>query len=476
MRSPDLRKAFKRTTGRADTPIMDASRPAPFAARLADERGIALVSVVLLSSILFSLGAVVIGRSLSDYNQVRGDRRFEQTIQVADSGVDRTLFKVGADPTYSTGETLPDADSFPTTEEAWVLDAAADNPAVKVAEGEWVVVKPSNASVIYSIGYVPSRAAPVKTRLIRAVYDLAPFVPNTAILTAGDLEISGSVEVTGVAGSIHANGDIAMNGGPAVDGYVSAGGDYDTGNSTIGDPANSGGGKPPREVPLVDPRESYALSEYDLCPDGTVRGGPSFSGPERNLTTTPCAGGTAPGWTTGVEYRGWTHQGEDWKYNSGTAYDGVYYVYHGSVQISGSPGSAATPWNVTIMAEAQGSGAGEPGHCPHTGGDIDVSGSPVMRPFPAAAPLLLIAGRDLELTGTGLAGDASLDGVIAVHEQFKLSGTKTINGIVLANDYCHTAGSPVDKSTISGTITINYDGGLEVPLGLTIRTTHWNEI
>src|SRR5688572_31070147 len=76
--------------------------------RLTDERGIAMVSVVGMSAILFAIAAIVMTRNISDYNQVRHDRRFEQAIQVADSGVDHTLFKVGAAQTYTTGETVPD--------------------------------------------------------------------------------------------------------------------------------------------------------------------------------------------------------------------------------------------------------------------------------------------------------------------------------------------------------------------------------
>src|SRR5687768_8372368 len=174
----------------------------------ADERGIALVSVVGMSAILFAIAAIVMTRNISDYNQVRNDRRFEQAIQVADSGVDHTLFKVGAEQTYTTGETVPDFGGDAAAEEAWVLENAADNALVTTPEGQWATIRPENAEVIYSVGYVPTRANPFKVRVIRAAYDYAPFVPSVAILTDGDLKISGNPSIEGAGGSVHANGDI----------------------------------------------------------------------------------------------------------------------------------------------------------------------------------------------------------------------------------------------------------------------------
>lgn len=448
--------------------------------RLADERGIAMVSVVGMSAILFAIAAIVMSRNFSDYNQVRSDRRFEQAIQVADSGVDHTLFKVGATPTYTTGETLPDFGGDKDAEEAWVLSNAADNALVTTPEGQWATIRPSNAAVIYSVGYVPTRANPFKVRVIRAAYDYAPFVPSVAILTNGDLQLGGNASITGAGGSVHANGNVIMGGTPSVSGYVSSSGTCaGCAGPGVGDPANSGGGKPAREVPLINPRENYGLSEYDLCPTGEIRTGPSYAvadGNPPNTSGTPCEGTILPG-----VYRGWTFQGPDaskggvWKYNDQTAYNGVYYIYQGSATITGNPGTAAIPWKVTLFAEATPSGGGEPGHCPHVGGDIDAAGGGDVRPNSKGLGLHLIAGRDLQMSGTP---GNTWQGVYAAHEQFELRGDVQMNGVIIANDYCDTAGSPVTQNVINvgGSASLNYDGGLEVPLGRRIRTTHWNEL
>jgi hypothetical protein len=463
--------------------------------RCSDERGIAMVSVVGMSAILFGFATIVMTRSISDYNQVRHDRRFEQAIQVADSGVDHMLFKLGTDLTYTTGETVPDFGGDVAAEEAWVLENVDDaepdcnttgcNQLVTTPEGQWATIRPVNAEVIYSVGYVPTRANPFRTRVIRAAYDYAPFVPSVAILTDGDLVISGNPSISGAGGSVHANGDIEFNGNPTVEGYASAVGECDgCVPPTVGDAANSGGGMPEREVPLIDPRENYFMSEYDLCPDATVRTGPSYSaggGFFPNSTLTPCNGQILEDTGGGDEYRGWKmsgtdvgNQGAKWDMSGNTGYDGVYYVYQGSAKVSGTPGSSATPWNLTILAEAVGTGE-EPTHCPHVGGDIGISGNPVMRRHDKAQPLHLIAGRDLEVSGNP---GVSYEGVLAAHEQFSISGNPSITGAIIANDYCDTSGSPVSEPEIevSGNPNIFYDGTLEIPLGRRIRTTHWNEL
>ena len=461
--------------------------------RLTDERGIAMVSVVLMGAILFGIAATVMTRNISDYNQVRSDRRFEQAIQVADSGVDHTLYKVGATPSYTTpGDTLPaDYGSWTlAAEETWVRANVVDNPVVTTPEGEWATIRPRNTAgelvdVIYSVGYVPTREDPFKVRIIRAAFDMAPFVPGAAVLTDGDLHISGQAHIGGSAGNVHSNGDVTLEGSPTIDGYASASGNYTIiGVPTVGDPANSGPNKPPREVPLVDPRENYVMSEYDLCPNGDVRTGPSYSGADGppNTTGLPCGGallGNAA--TPPTEYKAWDrHLGSDpskgarWRLDGPTGHDGVYYIYQGSAEVSGAPGKT-TPWSVTIFAEATPASGGEPGHCPHVGGDIDVSGNPTMRRHDKAQPLQFVAGRDLKVAGNP---GTTYEGVLAAHEQFSLSGSPTVKGVVIANDYCDSTGSPVPIPLveITGSATITYDGNLEVPLGRRVRTTHWNEI
>jgi hypothetical protein len=134
----------------------------------------------------------------------------------------------------------------------------------------------------------------------------------------------------------------------------------------------------------------------------------------------------------------------------------------------------ANPWKVSIFAEAISSGS-EPDHCPHQGGDIVVAGGGNMKRHDTSQPLHLIAGRDLQLHGNP---GTHWEGVYAAHEQFDITGNTDLTGVIIANDYCDSSGSPVSDATVnlSGSAHIDYDGLLEIPIGRRIRTTHWNEL
>lgn len=443
-----------------------------------DERGLAMPMVIIAIMLVFLFGAILTARSVADQNQVSGLRLWEQALHAADAAVDHALFRLTEDRAYTTGETLPTfADD--AAERAWVFEQVADNPAKRTREGEWALVKPSNDNVIFGVGWTPSKAKATKRRLVRIEYDFAPFIPTTAILTDGDLKFSGNPDVLGANGSAHANGNVTVSGNPNFSGHLSASGTYtNTGSPTFGDPANTGGGRPRIEVPRIDPRENYAMSQYDLCPNGEVRAGPAYPGPEApNASNLPCQGALLDV-ATSSEYRGWKMPGDaKWDYGADTSYDGVYYLYQGSAKVAGNPGSDANPWRVTIFAEPGVTGD-EWQHCPHSRGDIQVSGNPRIKPHLSAHPLLLIAGRDLEVSGNPSGSSESYEGVLAAHEQFKVNGNPNFRGTLIANDRCNTDGSPVDQSTVhfSGNPTLTYNGGEEVPLGGTVRITHWLEL
>jgi hypothetical protein len=390
----------------------------------------------------------------------------------------------------NTGEVPPLPFASLQAEREWVLDqadAAAATRLESTREGDWIAMRPVGAPVIYSVGYVPSYDAPRKIRVVRAEYDFSPYSPGTAILTDGDLLLSGNAGAEGAIPNAHGNGDVEIQGSVSVDGYVSASGDYsETGNPNVGDPDNSGGGTPVIEVPEIDPRDNYSMSEYDLCPDGSVRTGPNYDAAGlldvngapavASSDTTPCNGSVLA--LDG--FRGWAKQGDDasegaqWRY-TGTGTDhGVYYIYLGSATIAGIP-SSGTPWEVTIFAEASGSGTDEP-DCPHVGGDIDISGNAATVFHDKAEGLGFIAGRDLEMTGSPGSGNSSYTGVHAAHEQFEITGTASLDGAVIGDDACDTPGSPAGPtSEVGGNVTITFDGA-SVPLGSNIRTTLWLEI
>jgi hypothetical protein len=451
-------------------------------ARLADEQGIAMITVVVIGTIVFLLGVVMAMRSIRSLNQVVAQRSWERALHVAETGIHRTLYELVNDPAYNTGEVVPASFASPQAEEDWVRAAAADNPLVTTAHGQYRIVKPSNDTVAYGVGWVPDTGDPSATRVIRTEYDYSPFrMRNVAILTDGDLYISGNPTVSGTGGSVHSNQDVTISGNPNIEGTATAVDGYTvTGNPTIGDPANSGGGRPPLFVPTVNPRDNYDMSEYDLCPDGNVRTGPSYGGPEPpNLTDTPCMG-TVLADADSITYRGWKKTGDDpskgakWDYGGNDAYDGVYYIYLGSATIGGNAGDAADPWRLTLLVESSSVGL-EPLHCPHIGGDIEVSGNVAMQYHDKGTPLLFVAGRDLKISGNP---DQFHEGFMAAHEQFNISGNPVLNTALIANDKCDSIGSAVAQPDheISGNPLITYNGQFEAPLGRNIRITLWLEL
>lgn len=457
-----------------------------------DQRGMSMVAVILVGMIIAVIAVVMVSRSVSDLNQARFDRNWQRSLHVADAGIDHVLYQLSVDDTFSTGETPP---AFATlaAEKAWALSIATDaglplSRVTDVTEGAWVIIKPDTGNAIYSVGFVPDRevgpsgAAADNIRVLRVAYDFAPFVPVAAFLSDGDIHVKGSTNTDGVTGHIHANGDVTSQGGGSdVAGTVTAAGNADLGGfGTIGDVPNSGSGKPPIFVPEPVMEDYFDLAEFILCPDGTIRAGPSYPDAatiKPSSYAAPCSGqllGDVAG--TGIEYQGWSwmgyhagSKGGQWRYNENDARDGSYYIHAGSVDISGNPGDASNPWNVTIAASAvPGTDTCATGII---GGDIELRGTPVAVPY--NEPALFVARRDISMSGNA-GGD--LSGVLWAYEQIEMTGSARLVGSVIVNDACDTPGSMVNQTEYGGNAEIIYDGGAEVPGGDQIRITHWNEL
>src|ERR671915_377484 len=125
------------------------------AGRANDEQGIALVSVALVSAILFLLASVMLTRGIVDIGQTGREARWERALHVAEAGIDHAVFQLDQDEAWDTGETAP-AFADRAAEEAWIRDQADDHAPEAAPGGEWSVVKPDNAQFVYAVGYVPS--------------------------------------------------------------------------------------------------------------------------------------------------------------------------------------------------------------------------------------------------------------------------------------------------------------------------------
>jgi hypothetical protein len=454
--------------------------------RVSEERGLALISVIGIGSVLLGLTAIVAVQSVNNLSQARHQKYFEQAIQVADMGINDTLFRLSENEDYDTGEPKPPNFANTAAEKTWVLgkattawnktDVYGRARLQTTPEGQWISVKPKDSNLIYAVSYLPSYADQDVVRVLRAQYDFGATPVDYGIMTGGDLEL-GPKHQKHKPGSVHANGSVTVTGKGEVEGSISASGSYTPGsNMNVGDPTNTGGNFPKRTVPPVTPRDYYSLSEYDLCPDGSITEGPAFDD-SGNDPDEPCDGQELEDDATTTPYRGWTMTGTDaskgaiWTYADKKAYPGSYYIYQGSAEIT----QKVKGWQVTIMAEATPQGTAEP-HCPHVGGDIHITndGGKQDKWVPSAAgdPFLMIAGRDLHLDADAHFHKAQ--GLVVAHEGFDLGAHFILTGSVIAGGVCDTAGSPVGSTSRTGHAHISYQR-YELFL-LPIRQTTWLEL
>jgi hypothetical protein len=401
----------------------------------------------------------------------------EQSLHIAEQGVDETIAMIDLNPFFNTDATfgaMPGGALTPAQEEAWVRAALAAAPAsaVKASPGGQVItIKPANRYVIYAAGYVPSRATAKRVRVVKSEYlPESTFSPAHALLSGGDLTVSGNPTVSGLGGSVHTNGYLVISGSPLVAGDVTAAGTM----SQSGSPSVGGvkaAGVPAVDIPSIDPRTvwnrharspRYAGNWWDLCPDGSVRL------PDGSA---PCQGSVVAASATTTAFRGWRLSGSSWTVSGNDgSFHGIYYAYQRDIKVSGMPGSSGTPWRATLIAEAEETGVS--GDCPVLSrGDIEISGNARMTGF--LEGLSLMAGRDLKITGVT---SQQLSGVMAAHEQFTVSGTPTLVGSIIAEAECDSAGSLTHASSVSGNMSVTYDSDLEIPAGDEVRTTLWLEL
>lgn len=446
--------------------------------RTRDEAGIAMILVVLVAMLM--LAAALLAADLTDVSITGSGKHveYERELHLAEKGIDQVLARLQQDDAYyTTTATAPAIGATQEEEKAWALAQLAATTATVAPDGNYAFVKPSGRNVVYAIGWGRSRTGPADGRLLKAEYLFSTYHPEGAIMTGGDLEISGNAGIDGILGDVHANGDIDFSGSAAsVSGNVTASGSI-TGDGGVSVGGDSTSGAPQATLPPVDPLEMWSLlspnytgavvgsnytgSWYDLCSDGTARA------PDGGA---PCGGTVLYNAATATQaYRGWTWKSSNstWQKDGSGEYGGVYFVDGANAEISKSPGSASTPWQATVITN----GVAVPGGCETINGDISVSGSPVMNGF--ITGLSLVAGRDLHITGNP---NQSFNGVLAAHEQVFVSGNPTLVGSLLAESACDTPGSPVDVTSVSGSMSITYNDDVDVQLGNLIRTSLWLEL
>lgn len=283
----------------------------------------------------------------------------------------------------------------------------------------------NNTLIIRAVGYASNNASVVLEAL------LAP-VELGAIVTDGDLTISGNVTVTGgTEASVHSNGDLTIDGGSAsVSGGISASGEY-TG------PAGGVEGAAEKPLPKIRAADYKNRAGYILSADGLVK-----------LSDGSVACDPGPSGNGCSATYGWTFDGPGaWSIqNAGTVND-TFYV-EGSATITSNP-----VLTITIIAE----------------GSINISGKPQL--IAHTNELLFVTDADLDISG-GATTDVTVQGQMLVHEQISISGGVTLGGQLVVEDA--TSVDPlVETNSISGNVTIDYNGTLGTNL---FFVTGWREV
>lgn len=260
-----------------------------------------------------------------------------------------------------------------------------------------------------------------------------------AIITNGDLTVSGSVEiVAGNNGGVHSNGNLSMSNtteitginpddpldvaGGLANGTATSSGTYTAGVGTI-TTGDDGGGYALKTLPKVRASFYRSWADYILESSGQLTcakaGGCSFttySGPLGLIATTVswangdtiCDASSNPHNQCRARF-GWVYDDGDQSWtmnlNSPTHPDGTFYA-EGAASISGSPGSAADPVDLTLLAE----------------GSIDISGAANVTPN--STELLFVTDGDLQITGNFNMPLA--EGQILVHEQVRINASAVV--------------------------------------------------
>lgn len=432
-----------------------------------DEQGAALVMVMFLGLALVAVATALTVRAARQVMNVALEADHEQALQVAETGLNQGLMLLQDSGAFTTGEVAPTFANR-SAERDWieaVAEQASPSRLVAAPHGEYVVIKPVNADVVYAVGYAPNRAADSRRiRVLRAELGFrsipGSYFATYALLSGRDLGLNGNPAVfSGRVVGVHANGFLDVSGSTSISACLSASGGARI-SGAVSQPAGCAapGNQVAIEVPMISPRALWVRSQYDMCPDGRVRAGPAHPTLGRTAANRPCTGsiiGDASTTLLGWKFTGCcdAKMGAKWDYDTDFPTDGVFYFFEGSVKIPKSAGTGLDPWHVTLIVEPSGT-------CPSAvGGDVDISGNPTMVAHAGGGNLVVAAGRDLRISGSPQA-----TGVFGAHEQIVVSGNPELTeSSLLAEDACDSTTSNEHSSFVSGNPTITNAGEVATP-------------
>lgn len=495
------------------------SRLAPDDAR---DDGFALILVIATVGIILSFVTIVGVVAIRSQHSSTQHTSFEQSLAVAEYGLNQGLSRVdatyaaspgadytspasGADCNAATvhwGDLSPATGTAASTNERlwareWLLQIATKPGCLRSATkpaAQYVLMKPAGRQTVYAMSFVPSfAAANAQSRLLKAEYIFAPYKPSEAVLTNGDLTLDSSTTVTTASSGasslagVHSNGSISVQGNPSVGGLVSSTGtSTGTSNKFSANPGGAISTTPVELVPVVSALQVYLRDEplyvtnasstwYDLCADGKARA-PSSGGPCQSGAMV--LGDYSNG---GLFNNSWSFQPAGssscptaapcWLAGKNMP-DGVYFVNGADVAMASGLGNTSTS-HATIIAAAQ-----TEGQCPDVGGNIIWDHTNIATP--ALSGLFMLADADLQTGSNFSAGSDDghghvVSGAFIAGDQINMqTSSNGAFGSVIAGDQCKAAGTPVSANEIKNP-SVYFDPGASAPISGVLDTTLWLE-
>lgn len=424
---------------------------------LREDRGVALPITILLLVVLGLLAVVATQWSSQDIKRTDKYYKAREAFYIAEAGVQQAIDLMNYDSSGNSPGTEIDAGGFDNVLSNLVTDNSARLTNVSFANGSYNVTvtdnddndgdlsdDDDNAIIVTSVGTKGSSTVTLEAVVTRRLYR-----GDHALTTEGDLGGNGSFTINGTNGSIHSNSSVTISGGSATitQGATATG-------SCTGDRCVAAG-VAPVSIPIIEPSDLKSYADYILQSDGTIK---DSSG--NIYTFTNPGGGHWSTSTTGdgdALFSGLRLQSGTWKASNSAITDGMFYV-EGDFSTTGCPSG----WETSIIAE---------GYI-NFGGNADVLNYKDSSDTTDIQNLFLVAGTDIEFSGSP---SNTIQGFMAAKDQVSISGTVLLEGALVASDIS-TSENLVTGNTISGSLTLTYNGDLSSPfLGNKVTVISWQE-
>lgn len=288
--------------------------------------------------------------------------------------------------------------------------------------------------------------------------------PWPAIVTNGNLNMSGGPQILGDGGSVHANANIVEVGNAAVVQHnVTAVGTVTTNSNWSPVDGEAEGGQLKIEIPPVNVADYLnmptiqASNFYRLGANGSIYkviatattsatvlvctgnaacGGMGFTWSWQNSSKVSHMAGITATWSPG----GTPNCATLLSNGIPDCGQGVYHAQNSDVEIPGNIGRVGTPspYAMTMLVE----------------GSVAITGTPHLIPAVAHPNVFLVTDGDLDMAGTV---NCILTGQARVREQLNLQGNMTLTGQILVEDRWQKSTKVTGDSKVAGNATVFND-------------------